>query len=149
MRTIQIQMPISDSVLLDTNAAIYLVEGLPIRPDAEEAMRRAVRARALMVSPITGWEIGTLIRKGRMTHASFAANPRLWFQTLLAGHGIGLAPFTLDMALDCHDLPGHFHDDPADRMLVATARNLGIPLMTRDRKIIAYARAGHVQVIPC
>ncbi|MET0179326.1 MAG: PIN domain-containing protein [Novosphingobium sp.] len=46
-------------------------------------------------------------------------------------------------------LPGRLHADPADRMLIATARELGVPLMTRDAGIHAYAAQGHCQVVSC
>jgi PIN domain nuclease of toxin-antitoxin system len=46
-------------------------------------------------------------------------------------------------------LPGDFHNDPADRFLVATARVMGVALLTRDRKILDYAAAGHVRAIAC
>jgi PIN domain nuclease of toxin-antitoxin system len=47
------------------------------------------------------------------------------------------------------DLPGDFHAAPMDRMIVATARHLGMPVVTSDRKILAYAEAGHVKVVAC
>jgi PIN domain nuclease of toxin-antitoxin system len=46
-------------------------------------------------------------------------------------------------------LPGELHDDPGDRLLIAAARHLGMPIVTRDRQIIAYAEAGWVRVIAC
>ncbi|HEY0423571.1 MAG TPA: hypothetical protein VGC82_09645 [Rhodopila sp.] len=46
-------------------------------------------------------------------------------------------------------LPGAFHADPGDRLIIATARHLGTPIVTGDRKILAYAEAGFVRVIPC
>jgi PIN domain nuclease of toxin-antitoxin system len=46
-------------------------------------------------------------------------------------------------------LPGELHADPADRLLIATARQLGVPLVTRDRRILDYAAQGHVDAIPC
>jgi PIN domain nuclease of toxin-antitoxin system len=41
------------------------------------------------------------------------------------------------------------HSDPADRLLVATARALGVPIVTRDRRILNYAKAGFVDAVPC
>jgi len=51
------------------------------------------------------------------------------------------------MAIDACTLPGDFHADPADRILVATARAENATLVTRDEKILAYAQAGHVRVL--
>ena len=67
----------------------------------------------------------------------------------MAGPGIKEAPITPAIAIDASYLPGDFHADPMDRLLVATARHLGMPIITSDRKIIAYAEAGFVRVIPC
>ena len=63
--------------------------------------------------------------------------------------GIRVAPFTTDMAIDSAHLPQPMHGDPADRLLIATARHLGIPVVTRDRKILAYAESGQVLAIDC
>ena len=59
------------------------------------------------------------------------------------------ASFTPEIAIDASFLPGELHGDPADRLIVASARHLGVPIVTLDRRIIAYGRDGHLQVIPC
>lgn len=63
--------------------------------------------------------------------------------------GIREAAITRDIAIDSSHLPGNLHSDPMDRLIVTTARHLGLPVVTSDRKIIAYADAGYVNVIPC
>ena len=45
-------------------------------------------------------------------------------------------------------LPGDLHGDPADRILVATARRMGARLMTRDRRLLDYGRQKHAKIIP-
>ena len=54
-----------------------------------------------------------------------------------------------DIAMACHQLPGQFHNDPLDRIPVATARIDGLTLVTRDRAILDYAAQGHVRALPC
>ena len=54
-----------------------------------------------------------------------------------------------DVALSASYLPGNLHRDPADRLLIASARVLDVPIVTRDERILAYAEQGHVQVIAC
>lgn len=137
------------SILLDTNAAIFVMERLPLLPDAVQHLRTASIGRGILVSPVSAWEIGTLARKGRGTGLSFVIDPRDWFRRLLAQPATRLADFTVEIALASQDLPGDLHDDPADRLLVATARALRVPLMTRDRKILAYGQGGHVETLPC
>lgn len=63
--------------------------------------------------------------------------------------GVKPAIFTPDIAIDASHLPGSFHSDSGDRLLIATARHLNVPIVTRDRRIIEYGHAGYVAVIPC
>jgi PIN domain nuclease of toxin-antitoxin system len=53
------------------------------------------------------------------------------------------------IAVDASFLPEPVHADPANRLLIATARHLGMPIAAGDGKITAYAAAGHVSVLPC
>ncbi|MGY8826929.1 MAG: type II toxin-antitoxin system VapC family toxin [Candidatus Latescibacterota bacterium] len=70
-----------------------------------------------------------------------------WVDQALDAPGIALASISPAIALASSRLPGHFHGDPADRILVATARFLQADLLTRDRQIIAYGQAGHVSIL--
>lgn len=79
----------------------------------------------------------------------FRPDPKTWFATLVAMPGIKEAPITPGIAIDASYLPGDFHADPMDRLIVATARHRGMPIVTSDRKIIAYAESGYIDVIPC
>ena len=67
----------------------------------------------------------------------------------MTGAAIREAAFTPATAIAAPHLPGTIHGDPVDRILVATARHLNIPLVTSDAKITAYARQGFVSVLPC
>lgn len=66
-----------------------------------------------------------------------------------AQQGVRLTPLTPAIAIESSFLPATFHGDPADRLLVATARALPATVVTRDRAILAYAAAGHVQALVC
>ena len=66
---------------------------------------------------------------------------------MLSTPGIGEAPVTGAVGVESVLLPGEIHGDPADRMLVATARLNGWQLATRDRQILAYGEAGHVDAV--
>ncbi len=79
----------------------------------------------------------------------FLPDPKTWFAKVMAAPSIQEASLTPEIAIDASYLPGNFHGDPGDRFIVATARHLGAPIVTRDRRIIAYASDGHVQAIPC
>ena len=69
-----------------------------------------------------------------------------WVKEALATPGLALAPITPEIALESSRLPGPFHGDPADRIIVATARRMGARLMTRDQKLIQYGRKGHLAI---
>jgi PIN domain nuclease of toxin-antitoxin system len=133
-------------LLLDTNALVYLAEGLPMRGTALAEIEAAGRAGAVLVSPVSAWEVGLLAARGRLP---LSLEPRLWFDTFLARPGMRLAPLTPSAALLSAFLPGDLHADPADRLLAATARELGAPLVTRDARLLAYAAAGHMRAVAC
>ena len=90
-------------------------------------------------------------RGGRRAAVSFMPDPKTWFARAMAGPGPGIreASLTAEIAIDASFVPGELNGDPGDRLLVATARHLGLPIVTRDRSIIAYGQSGHIRVIPC
>ena len=84
-----------------------------------------------------------LVRKGRV---KFEVPIQEWADMILE-NGITLIGVSSEIAVDAGQLPHTIHGDPADRILVATARALRCPLLTADRKILSYAAAGHLQAI--
>lgn len=70
-----------------------------------------------------------------------------WIAQALALPGVTLIPIEPAIAIDAVRLPGKFQADPADRFIVATARHLQVPLLTADRKILAYSEAGRVRAV--
>jgi PIN domain nuclease of toxin-antitoxin system len=141
----------NDAVLLDTCAVIWLANGDRLTPESVAGIVHAGLHGGVFVSPISAWEIGMLSkpRPGRTEVLRFVPDPKTWFARFTAGPGIKEAKFTPDIAIAASWLPGEVHGDPADRLIVATARHLGLPIVTRDRKIIAYAASGEVAVIVC
>jgi PIN domain nuclease of toxin-antitoxin system len=138
------------AVLLDTCAVIWLANG-DLSADVSDIIVAAGLSEGIFVSPISAWEIGMLgrPRASRMPSLEFMPDPKTWFARLMAGPGIKAAAFTSDIAVDASYLPGDIHGDPGDRLIISTARSMQIPIVTRDSRIIAYAAAGHVQVIAC
>ena len=136
-------------VLLDTCAVIWYAEGrLPPRIVAR--LQDCVTAGTVFFSPISAWEIGTLGRPRRDgPRIRFDPNPAAWFHRFRTGPGLQEARLSATIAMEAALLPGDPHADPADRMLIATARHRGIPLVTSDRRIIAYAAQGFLEVLPC
>ena len=137
----------ADPVLLDTCAAIWLMGCDPISEASRKAIRSAGAAHVgVYVSPFTAWEIGTLIAKQRL---QLTLSPEVWFERLLALPGVRLADLTPKILLASTALPGSPPADPADRILAATARVQGHVVVTRDKKLLDYAREGHIRAIAC
>jgi PIN domain nuclease of toxin-antitoxin system len=138
-------------VLLDTCAVIWLAEGERLASPALDAIIEAGLSNRIFVSPISAWEVGMLARprQGREPALAFEPDPQTWFARVMAGPGVAAAALTPQIGIDASFLPGEPHADPADRLMIATARRLGVPLVTRDRKIIAYSELGFVQALVC
>ena len=134
------------AVLLDTCATIFFMRGERIAKSAAAAVESAGIVHGILISPISAWEIGMLERRAP---GSFTPDAKSWFAKMLSHPGASLASLTPEIAIDSSHLPGQFHNDPADRLLVATARSLGVPIVTRDTKILDYGRSGHVKTLAC
>lgn len=137
----------SGGLLLDTCAIIWIALRQPIRPDAKAAIDAAgYMDEKLRVSPISAWELGLLSSKGRMPTTS---PPEKLFRDVAMTEGVRIEALTPEVLIQSSFLPGRLHRDPADRILIATARALALTLVTRDRFILDYAEQGHVSVLVC
>lgn len=129
-------------ILLDTHALIWWIEESGHLSDRAAA---AIEQRGpALVSPISFWELATLIERGRV-----AVDRELtrWCRDLLASATVEVATLTPSAAIAAARLP-EFHGDPADRLIYATARELGVLLVSKDTRIREYAqRRGDVEVI--
>lgn len=112
--------------------------GHRLRLDVRNRLEEAGRNGHLRVHPLSLWEVGTLVRKGRLT---LTGPVKRWAEAVLSVPGVTLTPLTPAIALDASLLSDDFHGDPVDRILVATARSLGATLVTADQKIVIWARA--------
>jgi PIN domain nuclease of toxin-antitoxin system len=132
-------------ILLDTCAALFLASE-QLKPSACKMLEDADHNDAtIYISPITAWEIGILVSRGRLMLTS---SPDLWF-TALVRTGIRLAQMGPDVLIASSLLPSSPLRDPADCIVAATARTYGYRLMTRDKPLLDYAAQGHLVAIPC
>jgi PIN domain nuclease of toxin-antitoxin system len=143
-------MSTPEAILLDTCAVIWLANGELSQPTVEIIVKAAM-AGGVFVSPISAWEVGLLSRPklNRSPSLTFLPDPKTWFARFMTGAGIKEAPFSSGIAIEASWLPGELHGDPGDRLIIATARTLQIPVITRDSKILDYAHNGHVIAIAC
>jgi PIN domain nuclease of toxin-antitoxin system len=133
-------------LLLDTHVWLWYAEGLAdtLSTDAVTQINQARKERRLHVSVISAWEIGLLLARNRTV---LSAPLQDWIEQGAALPGLRVRALTTEVAIESTLLPGDLHADPADRFLIAEARVEGLTLVTADRKIIDYGRAGHVRVL--
>jgi len=134
-------------LLWDTCAAIWIYEKARLSQAALDAMSAAYREGVpSYISPITAWEIGMLTSRGRL---QLLIKAERWFANLFQVPGVQLADMSPDLLIASSYLPGKPPRDPTDRIIAATARDLGATLVTRDRALLDYGAQGYVAVLEC
>ena len=130
-------------LVLDTHILIWWVSADPkLSESAKKRIENALEnSESILISSITAWEISMLVHKGRLT---LSMDVDTWVQTVENIENVRFVPIDNKVALESTRLPGEFHKDPADRMIVALARALSSTLITADEKILHYA---HVKTI--
>ena len=136
----------SNLLLLDMHCWPWAQLGLVRRLSeaALGAIRKAESSGGLRVSVISIRELAMLEKRGRV---ALPMNVRSWVDQALSKPGIAVADLTPEIAIESVHLPGELHGDPADRMLVASARVLGATLLTKDLQLIRYSRQRQVRAI--
>lgn len=123
------------NLLLDTHVLVW-AESLDDRLGPQTRALLLDPSNTLFVSPISALELSRLIALSRLTLRKSLDD---WFASARQHLAFQDAPLTHSAAIDSYQLPAAFHKDPADRMLVATARELGCPLVTADDLILGYS----------
>lgn len=121
-------------ILLDTHVWVWWVHDDPM----PARLRTAIEYRShegFAVSAISCWEVAKLSALGRL---QLPTDLEEWLNLALGLSGVSLIPLSPRIAAESVSLPGKFHRDPADQIIVATSRIHGLPLATCDEKIRAY-----------
>ena len=129
-------------IVLDTHTWIWWVTSdRRLSRRAKSAIARAQGRGELWVSMISIWEMAKKVEKGQL-----ALDRPLdeWFEAALASQGLQVAEMTRVVLIDSCRLPQPFHGDPADQIIVATARAHNATLVTRDARLRDYT---HVRSI--
>jgi PIN domain nuclease of toxin-antitoxin system len=137
-------------ILLDTHVLIWWASGdlRKLSPRALNAIEAELEPSArpgqspgLLVSAISCWEVAMLVQRGRL---ALSLEAERWLALVAAIPAVRLLPLEPAAAVAATRLPEPFHADPADRFLVAQARELAVPLLSADSKIRLYP---HVQCL--
>ena len=128
-------------IVLDTHTWIWWVHGDKRLTQTQAETIKAHEPDVIGVSAISCWEIAKLVEYSRL---GLPCSLGEWFEQALGYPGIRLFELTPEVAIESTRLPGEFHRDPADQIIVATARLHGCPLVTSDAKILGYP---HIETI--
>ena len=129
-------------IILDTHIWIWWVHNdAQLLPNYRDYIQKH-EAVGLGICAISCWEVAKLVQGSRI---NLHLSTEEWLTRALDYPGIRLLELSPQVAVESTQLPGVFHRDPADQIIVATARLYNCPLVTMDRKIRDYA---HVQVAP-
>lgn len=130
-------------IVLDTHVLLWWAAGekAQFSVAASEAIEAALNGGRIMVSSISAWELAMLVAKGRV---ALSMDISEWLSVVSQIEAVSFVPVDNEIAVKSTELPGEFHKDPADRIIVATARKFAVPLITLDEKIRAYP---HVRTI--
>jgi len=130
-------------ILLDTHCLFWWVndDQGKLSADALAAIAAERPGGEILISSITAWEIAMLVARGRL---GLSMDTAAWLATVQEIEEIKFIPVDNEIAVQAVTLPAEFHKDPADRIIVATARKFAVPIVTVDEKIRGYP---HVRTI--
>ena len=119
--------------LLDTHVWLWWLLGSSRLPAKERvALDRLGSRGAVRLAAVSLWEAQMLHAKGRLTlDRSFD----VWIREAAAAGVVEIVPLDVEVVIALAGLPATFHGDPADRLIVATARAHRLPLATHDRAV--------------
>lgn len=128
--------------LLDTHAWIWWhVHPARLSAKVKSCIGQLHAPDELLLSAISPWEFAKLLEKGRLR---LSISGEVWIRDALQMPTLRVVPLSPEIAWHSTTLPGSFHDDPADQIIVATARAEHATLLTNDRLIRSYP---HVQTV--
>lgn len=133
-------------MLLDTHIWLWWLFAHPLlrRSPISRIIREAERDHRLRLSSISIWEAIILREAGRI---EIEGSVQQWLSEARLKFPVHVVPIDDRIALESRLLPGSFHQDPADRFIIATARILDISLITHDRRILEYSASGHLKAV--
>lgn len=123
-------------IVLDTHVWLWwLHDPTRLSPAADKLIQQEQGSGALIISTISVWEVAVKVQSGKLV---IPMEINRWYELARSYPATIIEPLSPLDAIASTQLPGDFHKDPADRIIVSLARRLAAPLLTCDRKIIDY-----------
>lgn len=138
-------MQLMNNLLLDTHILIWsLTKSDELTVEVKEAIKLAKADKSLYLSSISLWEIAMLAQKQRISVYRRIADFLLTIEKI---RGLNILQITANIAAESVTLPGDIHGDPADRIIIASCREISATLITRDQQILDWANLGHMKTL--
>lgn len=129
-------------IVLDTHVWLWwLHDSSRLSAPAGELIRQEQQTGAIVVSTISIWEVAVKVQSGKL---AIPMEIHRWYELARGYPATVIEPLSPEDAIASTLLPGGFHKDPADRMIISLSRRLSAPLVTCDRKILEYP---HVETV--
>jgi len=135
----------NNRVLVDTHIWLWHLNG---EPSLSTRVKKCIDACALenelYLSAISVWEIAMLVSKNKII---LNTSCQAWINKSLSLPGVSLLPLSPEIAIESCQLPGNFHGDPADRIIVASAKVENLCLISRDKKLSSYCAKHDINIL--
>jgi len=123
-------------IVLDTHAWVWFISNPELLSKrAKKATDNAINAKEIFISSISAWEIALLVERGRL---KLTLDVTDWISKSERLPFFRFIPVDNSIAIKAVNLPEPLHNDPVDRIIIATAIAIGAPLVTKDEKILKY-----------
>ncbi len=135
----------SNCVILDTHVLLWsLLQPEELTEETKSKVEQAHKKQNLLVSSISLWEIAMLSHKKRIHIFEPIKN---FLSSIEEISGINICEISAEVAAESILLQNNFHGDPADRIIVSTARVYSATLLTRDKQILHWSKYGSVKCL--
>lgn len=131
-------------IVLDTHVLIWAMQDdAALGRKAAALIEATARTDSILIPVMCAWEVALIEKRGKVV---FPGGALRWFRRVFDAPAFVVAPLDPEIAVESVRMDWE-HRNPADRIMVATAKHWNMPLVTADEKILAYAAAGHVKAV--
>ncbi|NRB11565.1 MAG: type II toxin-antitoxin system VapC family toxin [Rickettsiaceae bacterium] len=133
-----------DKLILDTHVLLWYVEGIQLKNNIINLIDSKRHLGKVFISSISIWEIALLSIKGKIV---FSIPVKEWIDQVLSTLELKIIELKHNILIESCELLNYPHKDPADRMIIASARETNAHLLTADKKIIDYHKQGYLKAV--